>query len=77
MSTSSIKTLNCLPALPADGKKKLSTLIEQHSGIFEVRLRKVGKGQIAEVRLREQNRWLHREKLETKFCLYTIDNPNR
>jgi len=38
------------------GKKKLSTLIKQHSGIFEVRLRKVGKGQIAEVRLREQNR---------------------
>jgi hypothetical protein len=38
------------------GKKKLSTLIEQHSDIFEVRLRKVGKGQIAEVRLREQNR---------------------
>ena len=38
------------------GKKKLSTLIAQHSDIFEVRLRKVGKGQIAEVRLREQNR---------------------
>ena len=37
------------------GKKKLSTLIAQHSDIFEVRLRKVGKGQIAEVRLREQN----------------------
>jgi len=54
MSTSSIKTLNCLPALPADGKKKLSTLIKQHSGIFEVRQRKVGKGQTVEVRLREQ-----------------------
>ena len=38
------------------GKKKLSALIEQHSGIFEVRQRKVGKGQIAEVRLREQHR---------------------
>ncbi|HEX6479191.1 MAG TPA: NYN domain-containing protein [Ktedonobacteraceae bacterium] len=38
------------------GKKKLSALIKQHAGIFEVRLREVGKGQVAEVRLREQNR---------------------
>lgn len=38
------------------GKKKLSTLIEQHPDIFEVRPRKVGKGQTTEVRLREQNR---------------------
>jgi NYN domain len=38
------------------GKKKLSTLIEQHPDIFEGRLRKVGKGQATEVRLREQNR---------------------
>jgi len=37
------------------GKKKLSVLIEQHPGIFEVRPRKVGKSQIAEVRLRKQN----------------------
>jgi hypothetical protein len=37
------------------GKKKLSRLIEQHSGIFEVRLREVGKGQVAEVRVREGN----------------------
>lgn len=36
------------------GKKKLSTLIEQYSDIFEQRLRTVGKGQTAEVRLREQ-----------------------
>src|SRR2546421_12448071 len=36
------------------GKKKLSLLIEQCPGIFETRLRKVGKGQTAEVRIREQ-----------------------
>jgi hypothetical protein len=35
------------------GKKKLSTLIKQHPGIFEVRLREVGKGKVAEVRLRK------------------------
>lgn len=38
------------------GKKKLSALIEQCSGIFESRLRKVGKGQTAEVRIVEPNR---------------------
>lgn len=36
------------------GKKKLSTLIEQHSNIFETRLRQEGKGQTAEVRLRKK-----------------------
>ena len=36
------------------GKKKLSTLIEQYPDLFEQRLRTVGKGQTAEVRLREQ-----------------------
>ena len=38
------------------GKKKLSTLIAQFPEIFEQRLRTVGKGQTAEVRLREQKR---------------------
>jgi len=37
------------------GKKKLSALIEQYADIFEVRPRKAGKGQTAEVRLLEQN----------------------
>lgn len=37
------------------GKKKLSALIGQYADIFEVRPRKVGKGQTDEVRLREQN----------------------
>lgn len=35
------------------GKKRLSTLIEQCPGLFETRQRKVGKGQITEVRLRK------------------------
>jgi hypothetical protein len=36
------------------GKKKLSTVIAQFPDRFEQRLRAIGKGQIAEVRLREQ-----------------------
>jgi len=40
------------------GKKKLSLLIEQCPGIFETRLRKVGKDQTAEVRIREQKHLL-------------------
>ncbi|HVB62772.1 MAG TPA: NYN domain-containing protein [Ktedonobacteraceae bacterium] len=35
----------------AHGKKKLSTMIEQHSSIFEMRPREAGKGQTTEVRL--------------------------
>jgi len=38
------------------GKKRLSILIEECPGLFETRQRKVGKGQIDEVRLREQKR---------------------
>ncbi len=37
-------------------KKKLSALIEQCPGLFETQQRKVGKGQITEVRLREPKR---------------------
>ena len=37
------------------GKKKLSALIKQYASIFEIRLREVGKGQIAEVRLQKQH----------------------
>jgi NYN domain len=36
------------------GKKKLSALIERYPDLFEQRLRTVGKGQTAEIRLREQ-----------------------
>ncbi|HET9999708.1 MAG TPA: NYN domain-containing protein [Ktedonobacteraceae bacterium] len=38
------------------GKKKLSTLVEQYADCFETRLRKVGKGQTAEVRILKQKR---------------------
>ncbi len=38
------------------GKKRLSILIEECPGLFETRQRKGGKGQIDEVRLREQKR---------------------
>jgi hypothetical protein len=43
------------------GKKRLSILIEECPGLFETRQRKVGKGQIDEVRLRElSSTCLHR-----------------
>lgn len=36
------------------GKKSLSALVKQYSGCFEIRKKKIGKGQAEEVRLRQQ-----------------------